>query len=163
MKKLLLAALFVSFSASAQFNDFKFKESEDFGFALFVDPFASEKEGGLLIGAEIEYSGLVYVRPSISHFSALKDGYTDLLAGIGVNMTSGTFEEMRYYAGVRLGFIKRQDTYPLVGAEAGVNWNFSNNYYLGARLAYDYRCDQEFYDSNNRMVGSGFAVIGIKF
>jgi hypothetical protein len=39
---------------------FHLKDSEDFTLSLITDPRASFKEGGLFIGAEIEYSGAVY-------------------------------------------------------------------------------------------------------
>jgi hypothetical protein len=41
----------------------------------------------LFIGAEIEYSGAVYTRVGISNFAVLKDGYTELIGGIGVNFS----------------------------------------------------------------------------
>jgi hypothetical protein len=66
---------------------FHLKDSEDFTLSLITDPRAS-KEGGLFIGAEIEYSGAVYTRVGISNF-AVKDGYTELIGGIGVNFSSG--------------------------------------------------------------------------
>jgi hypothetical protein len=56
----------------------------------------------LFIGAEIEYSGAVYTRVGISNFAVLKDGYTELIGGIGVNFSSGYFDTVRYYTGIRL-------------------------------------------------------------
>jgi hypothetical protein len=68
--------------------------------SLITDP-SSFKEGGLFIGAEIEYSGAVYTRVGISNFAVLK-GYTELIGGIGVNFSSGYFDTVRYYTGIRL-------------------------------------------------------------
>jgi hypothetical protein len=59
-------------------QDFILKDSEDFTLSLITDPRASFKEGGLFIGAEIEYSGAVYTRVGISNFAVLKDGYSGL-------------------------------------------------------------------------------------
>jgi hypothetical protein len=47
----------------------KIKDTEDFTLFNF-DPRASIKEGGLFIGAEIEYSGSIYTRVGISNFAA---------------------------------------------------------------------------------------------
>ena len=51
---------------------FQFKETENFTFSTIIDPRASIKEGGLFIGAEIEYSGKIYTRAGIANFSVLK-------------------------------------------------------------------------------------------
>jgi hypothetical protein len=66
----------------------------------------------LFIGAEIEYSGAVYTRVGISNFAVLKDGYTELIGGIGVNFSSGYFDTVRYYTGIRLGVIKDKQEMP---------------------------------------------------
>jgi hypothetical protein len=65
----------------------------------------------LFIGAEIEYSGAVYTRVGISNFAVLKDGYTELIGGMG-ELLSGYFDTVRYYTGIRLGVIKDKQEMP---------------------------------------------------
>jgi hypothetical protein len=78
----------------------------------------------LFIGAEIEYSGAVYTRVGISNFAVLKDGYTELIGGIGVNFSSG-FHTVRYYTGIRLGV--RQAGNATAGLEAGIDFKITDN------------------------------------
>jgi len=159
MKKITLALLFTSVGyAQVEFN-----KVEYFTASVIADPYASAKEKGLLIGAEIEYVGLVYTRVGITHFSKLKDGYTDAIVGIGINLTSGYFGEVRYYAGGRIGVIKRQATNATAGAEAGIDFKVNETLFVGVRGTLDYRSDQEFYDGENGMIPSGFIRVGFKF
>jgi hypothetical protein len=79
---------------------------------------ASIKEGGLFIGAEIEYSGSIYTRVGISNFAVLKDGYTELIGGIGINLSSGYFENVRYYTGLDW-VIKRRSANAAAGIRSG--------------------------------------------
>ncbi|GIZ08352.1 hypothetical protein [Flavobacterium sp. UMI-01] len=139
------------------------KKSEDFTLSVITDPRASFKESGLFIGAEIEYSGTIYTRLGISNFSVLQDGYTEAIGGIGLNLTSGYFDNIRYYAGVRLGVIKRAMTNATAGVEAGIDFKISDKAFIGLRTSYDYRSDQKFYDYPNHMVGSGYIRIGTNF
>jgi hypothetical protein len=106
-----MKALFIKFPMMMMAQGFHLKDSEDFTLSLITDPRASFKEGGLFIGAEIEYSGAVYTRVGISNFAVLKDGY-------GVDWrnwrtSSGYFDTVRYYTGIRLGVIKDKQEIPL--------------------------------------------------
>lgn len=159
MKNIIIALLFTSaLSAQVRFN-----ETEYFTVSVISDPYASAKEKGLLIGGEIEYVGLIYTRVGITHFEALKDGYTDFIGGIGVNLTSGYFGEVRYYGGVRLGVIKRESANATAGGELGIDFKLGNTLFMGVRGTLDYRSDQEFYDYPNNIMPSGFLRIGFKF
>jgi hypothetical protein len=57
-----------SFFPDAINSSIKIKDTEDFTLSLISDR-ASIKEGGLFIGAEIEYSGSIYTRVGISNFA----------------------------------------------------------------------------------------------
>jgi hypothetical protein len=141
----------------------KLKDTEDFTVSVIADPRASFNASGLFIGAEIEYSGAIYTRVGISNFAVLKDGYTELIGGIGLNFSSGYFEKFRYYTGIRLGIIKRQSANATAGIEAGMDFMINDNLFIGMRATYDYRSDFKFYDYPNEMRGSGFIRIGTKF
>lgn len=156
-----LLCLLAPFILSAQ--GFQLKETEDFTLSTIIDPGASIKKGGLFIGAEIEYSGTIYTRVGIANFQVLKDGYTELIGGIGLNFTSGYFDRIRYYTGVRLGVIKRKAANATAGLEAGIDFKIGEKAFIGLRTSYDYRSDFEFYDYPNQMIGSGYIRIGINF
>jgi hypothetical protein len=166
MKKLLLAILFVSMTASAQ----QFGQSEYFTASIYVDPAGSVKENGINLGSEIELVNYgMYVKAGFQSFDALTGGYMDLTGAGGVNVTWGIFEEVRTYAGIRLGFIKRgykvndPQTYPLFGLEGGVDYSVTDNFFVGLRSTYDYREDFIWSGSNEEYQFSGFVRAGFKF
>jgi len=148
--------------ANAQSN-FRINKTESFNFGIVIDPYASYKEKGLNIGAEIEYCGLVYTRASLTYFGALNVKYIDAIGAFGINFTSGTFENIRYYAGGRLGIINREgNVYPTMGCESGIDFKITDNITLGIRTTLDKRSDFEFYNESSEMRGSGFVKIGFK-
>ena len=166
MKKLLLAILFVSMTASAQ----QFGQSEYFTASMYVDPAGSVKEKGINLGAEIELVNYgMYVKAGFQSFEALEGGYFDLAGAGGVNVTWGIFEEVRTYGGIRLGFIKRgykvndSQTYPLFGFESGIDYNVTDNFFIGLRATYDYREDFIWSGANEEYQFSGFVRAGFKF
>lgn len=161
MKLLLIMLSFISISLTAQI---RINKTESFNFSIAVDPHASIKEKGLNIGAAIEYSGTIYTRVSITSFSKLQGGYFDAVGSIGLNLTSGYFENIRYYAGGRLGLIKRSsNTYPTAGIEAGINVNLTEQMFVGVRGTYDKRSDFEFFNEPSEMRSSTYLIIGFKF
>jgi len=160
MKKLLLLLLFTSISNAQML---RFNETEYFTVSAIVDPSASFKENGLFIGGEIEYVGLIYTRAGISHFAVLKDGYTEIVGGIGLNLTSGYFEKVRYYGGIRLGVINRQAANAMAGVETGFDVTLGESFFIGLRATYDYRSDFAFYDYPNEMRFTGLVRVGVKF
>jgi len=157
MKTLII--LLLSMTAVAQSN-FRLNKVDSFNFAVVIDPSASIQENGLHIGAEICYTGSVYTRFGFSHFSKLKDGYTDIIGGIGIVFTSGYFERTTYYSGIRLGVIIRKATNASAGFEAGIDHKINGSLILGVRGTYDYRSDWQFYGSENGMQYSTFLKIG---
>lgn len=151
------------FGIAANAQGFQFKDTENFTVSTIIDPRASITEKGLFIGAEIEYSGTVYTRVGVANFQVLKDGYTELIGAIGLNFTSGYFERIRYYTGIRLGVIKRKRANATAGLEAGIDFKIGEKAFIGLRTSYDYRSDFQFYDYPNQMRGSGFIRIGTNF
>jgi len=156
---LMWCALFATALTYGQSN-FRLNKTESFNFAIVVDPSASINESGLNAGIEICYTGSVYTRLGVTSFAKLKDGYTDIIGGIGVVFTSGYFERTTYYSGIRLGVIIRQEANGSAGLEAGIDHKISNNLILGIRGTYDYRSDWEFYGADNGMQYSTFLKIG---
>ncbi|MBC7845568.1 MAG: hypothetical protein H7Y10_03650 [Flavobacterium sp.] len=115
------------------------------------------------IGAEIEYNGTVYTRASVTSFSSLQGGYLDLVGAAGINFTSGMWEQLRYYAGIRGGIIVRENNgYPTAGTECGIDYVINGKWVLGIRATRDKRGDFEFYGEEPEMRNSGFIKIGIK-
>lgn len=160
MKTIILFLL--SISAIAQSN-FRLNKVETFNFAIVIDPSASIEKSGLNIGAEIEYNGTVYTRASITSFSSIKGGYLDFVGVAGINFTSGIWEQFRYYAGFRAGFIVRQSNgYPTAGIECGIDYVINEKWVLGIRATRDKRGDFEFYGEQPEIRNSGFIKIGIK-
>ncbi len=159
MKKLTIALLFPILS----FSQLRFNDVEYFTFSVISDPVASVKESGLYIGGEIEYVGTIYTREGVSNFSVLQDGYTSLIGGIGLNLTSGYFNKIRYYAGVRLGVVTRAASNGTAGIEAGIDFSIDENAFLGLRTTYNYHSDKDFYTYTNYMTNSNFIRFGIRF
>ena len=147
--------------ANAQSN-FRLNKVDSFNFAIVIDPSASIKESGLQIGAEIEYNGTIYTRASITSFAALDGGYVDFIGAAGLNFTSGMWEQIRYYAGLRAGIISRGGNgYPSLGTEIGIDYVIGS-LVLGVRMTRDKRGDFEFYNEPSEMRNSGFVKIGFK-
>jgi len=147
--------------ANAQSN-FRLNRVDSFNFAIVIDPSASINESGLQIGAEIEYNGTIYTRASISTFAALEGGYVDFIGAAGLNFTSGMWEQIRYYAGLRAGIISRSGNgYPTLGTEIGIDYVIGS-LVLGVRMTRDKRGDFEFYNEPIEMRNSGFVKIGVK-
>ena len=99
----------------------------------------------------------------IATFATLEDGYTEAIGGIGINLTSGYFDKVRYYAVGRLGVIVRQSANATAGVECGFDMLLSDTVFIGLRATYDYRSDFAFYDYPNEMRFTGLVRVGVKF
>jgi hypothetical protein len=167
MKTLLFLLLFTSM-AHAQLFQFLVTERAfgDFSAAVVIDPYASYKEKGLNIGVELDLQCYpIYIRPSLTNFAALEDGYTDFTLALGPNFALGRFNQIRYYSGIRMGLIWREGAvpHPTAGFEAGINYQpFNKKIYYGLRATYDRRGDSEFYDGP-KWRESGFILVGFRF
>ena len=94
---------------------------------------------------QAEFSNGIYVRPQI-HFADLEDGYLETSAGIGYNLA---YNRWNYKAGVKLGLINRDATYPIIGVEANLEYHITDTIGIGLRASYDKRGDADFYDGNS--------------
>lgn len=162
MKKSLQIIAFLFFTAT--YAQVSFGDSNRFNLSIIADPKASIDEGGINIGAEIEMvEQWGYIHSGVQSFDALKGGYLDWTTGLGVNLKYGYFDQWRYYAGGRLGLIKRSsETYPTAGLEAGFEVNFDCGIVLGMRATYDYREDFKFTGAEPGMQYSNYFKIGFK-
>lgn len=163
MKKILiLICLITSTLVSSQ--GIRFVDKEYFNASLAIDPGATIKDG-LNITPQIELvSYWKYVKLNAQIMPSLEGGYVDFAGSFGVNLTSGHFNKYRAYTGVRLGHIRREKYgYPLVGFEAGIDYNLGRNIYLGIRTTADHRYDYKFSGAKPKMRESGTVVFGTSF
>jgi hypothetical protein len=144
------------------FSQFKINTTQFQQISLVVDPYASYKENGLNIGIEIENVRTLYQRFSITNFSALNNGYTDLIGAVGMSFTRGMWEKTRWYAGGRLGAIIRNGVHPTAGIECGIDTNLTEGMSIGLRATRDYRSDMEFNDGVNQWRNSGYIRLTFK-
>lgn len=142
-KILLISFMFSSSNIDAQFLTTP-KDDINTQFGFFVDP--TFTDAGFQFGA---FTTLVmhwgYIEVSASTYPKLGGvGYTDLVAGLGVNGHFGGFEPIRSYAGLRLGRIWREagGGYNLAGGAIGIDWEILDNFFIGVMLFTDYREDQ---------------------
>lgn len=161
MKTLLLLLI-----CQLSFGQFRFVDTEFFTARLSVDPYASFKEGGINFVSEIEYVGPIYVKVGVESFDVLRGSYRDMHAGLGLSFTSGYFEKVRYYAGVRAAKVHRGSygAYRLnYGLEAGIDLDIADNWSLGYRATFDKRHDQEIYRWSPEAKLSSFATLSYKW
>ncbi|WP_281238916.1 hypothetical protein [Flavobacterium praedii] len=132
--------LFSVIGVSAQ--GLRFGDSEYFTFSAFGSPSISVNESDLNFGVDIELvSYAKYIRFGVNRFQNLEGSYTQFMGSAGLNLTSGYFENLRYYGGLRLGLIYRTNVYPTGGVECGVDVDLSKDLYVGLKAAYGYRSD----------------------
>lgn len=173
MKTLTLCLLLYYSTLTAQFIDRDYTQA-----SFWVDPVAWHKEGGPQIGLEItKVMRWGWVSASLSHFEALEPDYTDAVGSGGINFHLFGYDPVRYYAGIRLGFLWRAgNPYPLAGSVMGFDWKIIGDLSLGLRAWIDYREDQknQFYGdsdgyepgliTNNPLLQeNGAIVVTIKF
>ena len=150
---------------SVSFAQVDFGKKEYFTFSVGIDPTATIERKSPNLVAEIELvEKSFYIKAGVQILPALEGGYIDYAGGAGINITSGIFEEFRYYGGVRLGVIKRESySYPLFGFEGGIDYNISESTFIGLRSTYDKRTDFEFWGGETEYRLSGFIRLGVKF
>lgn len=165
MKKILTVILLVNVFLNFGQN-IKFNNKEYFTLSTSIDPSSSIKEKGLDILAEIEYVGLIYTKFGFESFSVLKGGYTDIHGALGINLTSGYFEKIRYYGGFRSSMIFRNRSYAWnPGLELGFDYQLSDNFFIGLRSTLDRRNDQKIQDYSLKPENqiSGFIRLGYRW
>ena len=157
MKKIIVLASLLAISANAQ--------NKNFNVSISIDPKATIKEESINLVAEIELQERVfYIKATTQVLTALEGGYLDFGGGIGLNTTLGLFEPFRVYGGIRLGIIKRgSQSYPLFGYESGIDYNLSEDYFIGLGATYDDREDFLYSGADPFYRFSGFVRFGYRF
>lgn len=146
MKKLLLLALLITGLSYAQ--ELQFGDNESTNISISIEPLSSINEESLNATFEFEYiCHFIYIKPSIQILPSIN--YIDTAVGLGLNLNSGYFEDWRYYGGIRLGHIFREDqNYPLFGWEAGIDKKITEQLYIGLRSTLDWREDYLYSGAN---------------
>ena len=131
---------------------------------VILDPYSSIKDKGLNIGVEIDYTeDAIYVHTGVQNFAVIEGGWTNWVTGFGFNLYGGIFDQVRFYSGVRGGFIFRGGyTYPTAGIEGGVDYWISQSISLGLRASYDRRSDFIFWGGQPEYRPSGMIKLGFK-
>ena len=149
---ILVFVMLLGLQAPAQF--ISFPENDYTQFSIWTDPVAWEKEGGPQIGLKLtKVMRWGWIAASVSHFEALTPPYSDVVGSGGVNLHLFNYDPVRYYTGLRLGFLFRHDpngkiyVYGLAGWTWGVEWRLSRpdaptRIHIGAGYYIDYRADQ---------------------
>ena len=153
MKKMFLVLCLTCLFGHAQFIEETYTQGN-----IWIDPVVTYKEGAPQLGLEITkvITGF-FASVSFSYIELTPD-YADLVAALGTNINLFRYDRIRYYSGVRGGFLRRdlsgkKATYGLVGLVIGLEWyvNYKRNWGFGAAYYIDYREDQkeQFYGDYN--------------
>lgn len=144
---LLLVVTSTSLAQRTVFIDFVNEEYTQM--SIWTEPTAWE-DSGAQFGVEIKKVMLWgWVSASFSHYSSLDPSYTDLVGAGGVNFNMLGYDQVVYYAGMRLGPMWRETSpYPMVGGIVGFDWRLSRKYsstkfHVGIKAWIDYREDQK--------------------
>lgn len=159
MKKLLLTAfLVIGMIANAQ-------KKEYFTATIAVDPSATIKENSPNLVAELELvTYRFYVKASVQTLPDLEGGYFDYGGAVGFNIFLNRWKTTRTYYGARLGTIRRGGNgYPLVGFEGGIDFDITQEVFIGLRGTGDYREDFKYWGGDAEIRYSGFIRVGLKF
>lgn len=112
------------------------KDDVDLQFNVFFDPFGKAPSGDS--GFQKGVSGTVimnwgFIEGAVSNFSALKDGYNDVVVTMGINLNPHYYEPIRMYAGGSLGMELRGGArYEIMGLKMGIDWNIpTTNLWVG--------------------------------
>lgn len=121
-------------------------------FGMFIDAFGKAPSGKP--GRQVGLTGTAimnwgFIEINASQFKALKDGYTDFVVALGVNVHLFEFKPIRYFVGGRLGRNWRVQGggYEMAGIQIGFDWRLSKEdarfqIYVGAIAWVDHREDQ---------------------
>lgn len=140
--KLIYILLISSIGVSAQ--ELRFVDSEYFTCSVYGSPSAFMNGSDFNFGLDIELVSFAkYVRFGVNRFENIESDFTYLIGSIGLNLTSGYFNTLRYYSGLRLGLINRNSSmFPTTGVECGIDVDLSKDLYVGIKATYDYRTDK---------------------
>jgi hypothetical protein len=166
MKRLFTLILLGTVQFLTAQHELRFNATEFFTISGSVDPVSSINESGLDIVGEIEYVGFIYAKAGFESFSALYGGYRDVHGAVGINLTTGLYEKARFYGGIRLAKVDRGSDgafRPIYGIEGGIDFDFTNKFFIGIRGTIDKRYDQEIFGWTPELKCSGFIRMGYKW
>jgi len=147
----IIAIIIATSVANAQIH---FQDEDRYSIHLATDNVIFQK--GIFYGGvefQAEFSNGIYIRPQ-AHYCALKDGYLETSAGLGLNLSLNRWNTINVYSGIKLGVINRAASYPIFGFEAGIEFNITDKIGLGLRGSYDARGDSDFYGGNKWIYNS---------
>ena len=126
------------------------QKSDQFNVGIYTEPqhYIGNWEGadGFNIGAQIEYTGdWFYAKGELFYFPNLNDlTYVSYGAAFGFNYKPDRWKQLRIYAGMPLGFIKRSTGHAYIGFETGFSFRIDNSpITLGMRYSYLARTDSK--------------------
>lgn len=140
--------------------------------SISYDPVGSNKEKGFNFIIEIRHTNKwFYVKGIVQSFSALVGGYQDFQGGIGLNLTTGQFDQVRYYAGIKGGLIIRGlngsaygglvKVYPVSGLEIGFDLKIIKGLHLGLKATRDTREDAKYTGGLPQAINNGNIVLTV--
>lgn len=156
--------LLILFCTASMFSQVRFGATEYTSINLGTDPYASFKEGGVYVFANIErVENSFYVRGGFDIFPAIDGIYFYTNASSGINLKIGHFDQYRYYAGAKTGMVLRGGYfYANFGLEAGINYVFDNGFIIGLKTDYIYRDDFMYWGGSPEFIISGYLSFGFK-
>ncbi|MCG9792500.1 hypothetical protein [Flavobacterium algicola] len=110
-KQLAFTILLLIASLSLQAQQLRFKDQDEFNLGISTE------------SIEIEYQNAMYIRAGV--------GINKMIGAAGINLTTGLFNNVRYYVGGRLGFTYTRE--PIAGFELGTDFTVSDTFTIGLR------------------------------
>lgn len=133
MKHLIFILSFIlSFNLSAQ--------DKRFTTLVYSEPYAYKDGFNIGLGVEYQMTTMYFKAQSFGFPNLNGIDYMDFYGSFGLNQHIGLKEKVRLYQGFKLGFILRNNVYPTVGAEIGIDYYF-RNFGLGLEFGVNYLDD----------------------
>lgn len=157
--RLLLFALLITVISSAQP---RFGETRYTAFNMGTDPNALISDDVFVMSLEVERVETGFYFKGGFEYASLEGDYKFIYTALGINLKYGHFDDWRYYAGIKSGFVFRGGEYVNFGPEIGINYDFDNGIMLGLRADYIYRGDWLYWEGDPDWQGSGYIILIIK-
>ena len=158
IKSIYLFLLFTTL-ATAQFS---WSEKKYTAVNISTDPVALITDNVFVIAAELERVETGFYFKAGFEYASLEGDYKFIYNSMGINLKWGYFENIRYYAGFKSGFVFRGGEYVNFGPEAGMNFELTNNLLIGIRTDYIYRGDWLYWGGEPGWRLNGYGVIVFK-
>lgn len=163
-KALIVLCITVGFTLHGQ--DFEKK----FAVTIFNSSYAWMQGDGANMGVNLQYQHpIVYAGADVFYYPDLRGyTYTHTIGTIGLNFNfKNQFKEpiIRLFAGFRGGAIHRDEqSYGLLGFEAGLQINITDTLFIGGRYAYDKCADSKVWSNDDYQYrDSGYVELGFRF